>query len=373
LEGGAVADDVRAMVQTGPRVMELQSLARPAVGTDEALIRVEACGICGSDIGMYEGSSADPAHRQFPIIRGHEPVGTIEEIGDDLARRHGLAAGDRVAVDPFLRCGTCRFCLTGRGELCTGGAGAHNSYATIPLVVEPGLWGGFASHLYANSQTILYPIPTTMPATYAAMFNVLGGGIKWGVDAAGTTLGSRVAVLGSGQRGIACAVAALAAGAEHVTVTGLAEDRHKLELATELGVQRTVDIAVEDPVDVVLGDSPRGVDVVIDTTPRATQPIRDAVAMVRTGGRIVVAGFKGETVDDFPLDEVTHKEVTIQGVLGTGSEHYRRAIAMLAATNLPLRRLQTHVLSLEEVERGIQILAGEVVGERPLNVVIEMT
>src|SRR4249919_2919175 len=110
---------VRAMVQTGPRALELRELERPTIGDDEALIRVEACGICGSDVSMYE---ADPAHggdrMVFPVIRGHEPVGIVEEIGATMAHRHGIDVGDRVAVDPFLRCGSCRYCLSGHGELC---------------------------------------------------------------------------------------------------------------------------------------------------------------------------------------------------------------------------------------------------------------
>jgi len=155
---------VRAMVQTGPREMELRDLPRPAIGDDEALIRIEACGICGSDIAMYE---ADPSHggasMEFPVIRGHEPVGVIEEIGPVMARRHHLEVGDRVAVDPFLRCGSCRFCLAGRGELCTGGSRQHNTYAMIPTDVDGGLWGGFATHLKATGQTVLYQVPPHVP------------------------------------------------------------------------------------------------------------------------------------------------------------------------------------------------------------------
>jgi threonine dehydrogenase-like Zn-dependent dehydrogenase len=351
--------------------LQLWELERPAVGDEEALIRVEACGICGSDIGMYRAESSGYGG-EFPIIRGHEPVGRIEEIGARFAERHNLKPGDRVAVDPFLHCGTCRYCLEGRGELCTGGAqGAHNTYAMIPMSVAPGLWGGFSTHLVATSQTILYPIPDHVPSTLAALFNVLGAGIKWGVDAAGTRIGSSVAVLGCGQRGLACALAARTAGAETVIVTGLAKDAFKLALARDFGITASVDVEAEDLKDVVFNLAPDGVDIVIDTTPFATQAVVDAVSIVRPGGKIVVGGMKGRLVEDFPIDQITRKEVALQGVLGTGSDHYRRAIALIASTSIPLHRLQTHLLSLEQVEYGIQLLAGEVPGENPLNVVIE--
>jgi threonine dehydrogenase-like Zn-dependent dehydrogenase len=221
---------------------------------------------------------------------------------------------------------------------------------------------------------VLYPIAAHLPATYAAMFNVLGAGIKWGVDVAGTTVGSTVVVLGCGQRGIACAVSALESGAEYVAVTGLPQDAHKLALARELGVHLAIDVAREDAVETVLRDRPRGVDVVIDTTPGYTNAILDAINMVRTGGRIVLGGTKGQPTDAFPIDHVIRKEITINGVLGTGADHYRRALAMLATTTRPLHKLQTHVLPLERVEHGIRLLSGEATDDTPpLNIVIETT
>ncbi|HEY6533435.1 MAG TPA: zinc-binding dehydrogenase [Acidimicrobiales bacterium] len=365
---------VRAMVQTGPRAMELRDLPRPPVGDDEALIRIEACGICGSDISMYDAdASHGGATMEYPVIRGHEPVGIVEEIGESMAQRHHLAVGDRVAIDPFLRCGSCRFCLLGRGELCTGGSRDHNTYAMIPIDVDGGLWGGFATHLKATSQTILYKVPPHVPANRAAMFNLLGGGIKWAVDVGGATVGSRVVVLGCGQRGIACAIAALEAGAEFVAVTGLSSDAHKLAIARDLGVHLAVDVQQDDVLTTVLEQHPEGVDLVIDTTPGYTGAVLDALALVSTGGRIVLAGTKGTPLDGFPIDQVIRKEVSINGVLGTGADHYRRAIGLIATTSLPLDRIQTHVLPLDQVEHAIQLLSGEATDDHPpLNIVIEV-
>lgn len=363
------------MVQTGPRAIELRSMARPAIGDDEALIRMEACGICGSDIAMYE---ADPSHggthMKFPVIRGHEPVGIVEEIGPRFAAQRHLQVGDRVAIDPFLRCGSCRYCLAGKGEHCVGGDSDHNTYAMIPIDVHGGLWGGFATHILATSQTILYPVPAEVPATRAALFNLIGGGIKWCVDVGGATIGSSVVVLGCGQRGIACAIAALEAGAEFVAVTGLRADAHKLEIARQLGVHLAIDVEASDPVGAIHDLREAGVDLVVDTTPGYTGAVADAIAMVRTGGRIVLAGTKGKVMDGFPVDQIIRKEVTINGVLGTGADHYRRAVSLIATTSRPLEIIQTHVLPLEQVERAIQLLSGEATDERPpLNIVVEVS
>jgi threonine dehydrogenase-like Zn-dependent dehydrogenase len=365
--------DIRAMVQIGPSTLELQHLEKPVVGDDEALIRVEACCVCGSDVSMYRAESHGSMRWEFPIIRGHEPVGVVESIGAGMAARNGLAVGDRVAVDPFLRCGTCRYCLDGLGELCSGGTpGRRNSYAMIPMTEAPGLWGGFATHLLATSQTILYPVPDHVPPRLAALFNALGGSIKWTLDAGGVGLGSTVVVLGSGQRGVGCAVAALAAGASFVAVTGLTQDGPKLRVAEQLGAHLTVDIEQEDVVDAVrAATGGGGVDVVIDTTPNSAQALRDAAALVRPAGTIVVAGLKHGDVDGFPIDRITMKQVTLKGVLGTGADHYRRAIALIASGRFPLDLMQTHVFPLEDVGHAIDVLAGAVPGEVPLSIVVD--
>jgi threonine dehydrogenase-like Zn-dependent dehydrogenase len=359
--------EVRAMVQTGPRAVEMRTLPRPEVGDDEALVRVEACGICGTDIGMYE----DGHGAEYPLIRGHEPVGIIEELGPAYARRTGLAAGDRVAVDPFIRCGTCRYCLAGRGELCQGGGRPNNSYAMIPLSEGSGLWGGFATHLLATNQTVLYRVPPHVPAQQAALFNALGAGVKWTLDAGGVRQGSTVVVLGGGQRGLSSAVAALEAGATFVAVTGLNRDRHKLALAEDLGVHAAVNVEEESIIDVVARELGEGVDAVIDTTPGATQSILDAIQLVRVGGTIVSGGIKRRPVEAFPIDDMTRKEISLRGVLGTGADHYRRAIDMIAGSRRPLARMQTHTVPLEQLEYGIQLLAGSVPGEEPIAVVID--
>ena len=103
-----------AMVQTAPRKLEPRDLPLPEIDDDSALLRVEACGICGSDYEQFEGVLRTP----MPVIPGHEPLGTIEAIGDRAARRWGVDAGDRVAVETMLSCRFCEPCLGGRYHLC---------------------------------------------------------------------------------------------------------------------------------------------------------------------------------------------------------------------------------------------------------------
>jgi threonine dehydrogenase-like Zn-dependent dehydrogenase len=376
-----MGDDVQAVVHTGLRTFEHRTLRRPRLGHDDALLRVEACGICGTDVERYKGN----VPVRYPVIPGHEPVGVIEEIGAGAAARWGVCEGDRVAVDPFVPCGSCRDCIGGSYELCQGWPGVR-SYGGFPMTNEPGLWGGFATHLYLHPNSIVYPVPAHVPADIAVLYNPLGAGVRWGVTVPGTTIGSTVAVLGSGQRGLACVVAAKAAGASLVIATGLTSDAHKLALARELGADVTVTVdggspdggspdggntdgaAIHDAVRDHTGG--RGVDIVIDTTPHAAAPVRDAVRIARMGGTVVLGGLKGRGVDAFPVDDVALKALRVFGVRGVGAAAYRAAIDLLADGRVPIDRMRTHTFGLDDAAHAVEVLAGDVPGERPVNIVI---
>ena len=107
-----MASPVRAAVLVKPQTLEAREFARPAIGADDALLRIEACGICGSDYEQYEGHLPDTEdYKQFPVIPGHEPLGRIEEIGPNAAKRWGVTVGDRVAVRSGYGCGRCDACI----------------------------------------------------------------------------------------------------------------------------------------------------------------------------------------------------------------------------------------------------------------------
>ena len=129
-----MAGKCAAMVLTAPKKLEMREFPIPDIGQEDALLRMEACGICGSDYEMYEG--AYPL--TYPFIPGHEPLCVIEKIGSIAARRWGVGEGDRVAVEPMVGCGYCRECRSGFYRLCSGGG---RSYGTIPIQNGPALLG----------------------------------------------------------------------------------------------------------------------------------------------------------------------------------------------------------------------------------------
>jgi threonine dehydrogenase-like Zn-dependent dehydrogenase len=166
-----------AMVQTAPRRLEPRELPVPEVRDDTAILRVEACGICGSDYEQYEGVLRTP----LPVIPGHEPLGRIEAIGDAAARRWGVDVGDRVAVETMLSCRFCDACLAGRYHLCR----TRRIYSYIPLAEEPGLWGAYSEYMWLDAGSILHKIDAALPARSAVLFNPLGAGFRWAVELPG--------------------------------------------------------------------------------------------------------------------------------------------------------------------------------------------
>jgi len=172
-------------------------------------------------------------------------------------------------------------------------------------------------------------------------------------------------ILGPGPRGLACVIAARAAGADRIIVTGLRRDAHKLALAKEFGADHVIDIESEDArARVHELTNGRGAGVVVEVSAYATEPVAEALRYVAAGGRIVLAGVKGfKPVADFVSDLIVVKEVTIQGAFGVTARAYDSAIRLIESGRVPLAKMHTHDFPLEEAERAIQTLAGEVPGE----------
>jgi threonine dehydrogenase-like Zn-dependent dehydrogenase len=345
----------------------MRELPLPEIGSDDGLLQVEACGICGSDYEQYQG--ALPV--RFPVVPGHEPVGRIAEIGDIAAKRWGVKAGDRVCVEAPIPCGRCRECLTGAYRLCSGHR-RFNAYGYVGVDVPPGLWGGYADYLYLDPHAIVHKIDPAIPPEIATLFNPLGAGFRWAVEMPRLAPGDTIVILGPGQRGLASVIAAREAGAGCIIVTGLAADEHKLALARDFGAHHTVNVEAQDPGEVLRDiTGGRGADVVVDVTAYSVDAVNQAVALARRGGTVVLAGTKGPTpVPDFLVDRLIMKELTLMGALGVDYGNYDRAIRLIESRKYPLERMHTHTLPLDQVERALRILARELPGEDAIHIAL---
>jgi alcohol dehydrogenase len=361
------ATSARALVLEAPRRLVPRDFALPEVGDDDGLLRVEACGLCGTDHEQYTG--ALPAG--FAFVPGHESVGVVEAIGPVAAARWGVQAGDRVAVEVFLSCGVCSACASGVYRRCER-HGMRDMYGFVPADTSPGLWGGYAEYQYLAPDSMLLPVPASLPPDVATLFNPLGAGIRWGVTVPGTTVGDVVAVLGPGVRGLSVCAAAKEAGAAFVMVTGVSpHDDERLALAKDFGADLAVDVTQTDPAKALRQAVGRLADVVVDVTAKAPAALGQAVAGARPGGTIVMAGTRGSPdTPGFWPDHIVFKELRILGALGVDAPAYRAALDLLATGRYPFAELPRRSVGLDGAEDLVRSMAGEGSGPAPVHGVL---
>jgi alcohol dehydrogenase len=358
----------RALVLEAPRRLVSREFPLPEVGDDDALVRVAACGLCGTDHEEYTGDLAGG----FAFIPGHETVGTIEVIGARAAQRWGVAAGDTVAVEVFQSCRRCVNCLAGQYRRCER-HGLADMYGFIPIDRAPSMWGGYAEYQYLSPDSMVLPVPADLDPVVATLFNPLGAGIRWGAMLPKTGPGDVVAVLGPGIRGLCAAAAAKEAGAGFVMVTGLGpRDTDRLALAAKFGADLAVDVGVEDPVAALMKACGRLADVVVDVTARAPAAFAQAIALARPAGTVVVAGTRGfgHGAPGFSPDVLVVKELRILGALGVDVIAYRAALQLLASGRYPFESLPRRCAGLDDAEDLVATMAGERAGVPPVHGVL---
>lgn len=365
-----VSRTTTASVAIGAKRFRTQQFDMPAVDRDDGVLRVDACGVCGSDLKKYRPEA------MAPTVLGHETVGTVAALGDLAHRRWGVTEGTRVLLEEYLPCGRCDHCRRGDYRSCSTTdntrAGALR-YGSTPVEVPPAVWGGYSQHQYLHPNTVLHRLPDDMSAVHATFAIPLGNGVQWAQIDGRVGADDAVLVIGPGQQGIACLVASLQAGASPVLVAGLGRDGYRLDLARRLGAATTINIDAEDPVDSVRTATGGAMaDVVIDTSGGGAATLMTALRAARVGGTVVVASGKGEDEDALralDLGLIRKKRLTIKGARGHSYDAVERALRLIVSGRSGIELMSGSSFGLDSMESALEAAAGG--DQKQLHVVVE--
>ncbi|QIS20258.1 alcohol dehydrogenase catalytic domain-containing protein [Nocardia terpenica] len=345
-----MTETMQAVVCHGPRDYRLEEIPVPVPGPGEALVRVEAVGICASDLKCYGGAvkfwgdENRAAYAETGVVPGHEFVGEIVQIDADGAARWGVGVGDRVVSEQIVPCWQCRYCRRGQYHLCK----PHDIYGFKRRTP-----GAMAQYMIYPADALVHKAPKGLPPAHAAFAEPLACSLH-AVERAGITFDDVVVVAGCGPIGLGMIAGARAKHPAHVVALDLAPE--KLALARECGADITVDIRDQDAQAIIadLTDG-YGADVYLEGTGHPSA-VPQGLNLLRKLGTYVEYGVFGSevTVDWTIIGD--DKELDVRGA-HLGPHCWPAAIRMLESGALPMDRICTHQLPLSDFQKGLDLVA----------------
>ena len=330
------------------RDVRIEKMPVPDIGPDELLMKVIACGLCGSDLRTLRSG-----HRKvtLPRIIGHEICGTVIQTGEHYQGR--FKEGDMLAVGPIVYCGQCDFCINGQYEYC-------ENYREIAQV-----WpGGFSDYVAIPEEAVrlgtIWPVPEGLDPAFAGISEPISSCVN-AQEKGSITLGDKVVIIGAGPIGSIHVSLARARGADRIYIADINSDRLKMAEAFE--PDDTINAAETDLVERVreLTDG-KGAEVVITATP-APVAVVQAVEMARQAGRILVFGGlpKDNSTPGVDINTLHYHALRVIGNTTFAPRHQRMALELMASGRLPADKLVTHRFPLADFKKGASMaLKGKV-------------
>lgn len=333
---------MKAIVKTSPgRGFELLDVAKPVPGPHDALIRVSAVGICGTDVHIHEWDAWSAARMKLPVVGGHEFVGVVEAVGPDVAH---IEPGVRVSGEGHITCGHCRFCRTGRGHIC-------RDVKIIGIDRD----GCFADYLSMPADN-LWPIPDEISDRHAAVFDPLGNAMH---SVTSTDVSGRsVLIIGAGAVGLFATAVTRAAGAARVFVAE--PNAMKRGIAAKVGADIVFDPASgRMEADLMEATEGLGPEVVMEMS-GATEGLKSAFRLVQNGGDVVLLGLPSDEVAVNWAEDIIFKGITIHAVSGRRMfDTWYRCQRFLLGGRVDIDPILTNDIRFEDFEDGFQaLLAG---------------
>jgi L-iditol 2-dehydrogenase len=320
---------MKALLLSKYRHLELTDLPQPSPGPGEVLIRVAACGICGSDVHGYDGSSG---RRIPPIVMGHEAAGVIEALGSGVS---SFAAGDRVTFDSTIYCGNCGPCLRGQVNLC------DNRQVLGVSCGDYRRAGAFAEYVVVPSR-IVYRLPDSLSFAEAALLEAVAVAIH-GVNLSQLSPNDTALVVGAGTIGFLTAQALRAAGCSRIFIADV--DASRLALAAQSGATPILSAENNLVPQILELTHGAGVDLAIEAVGR-NETVSDAISSVRKGGTVTLVGNITPEVT-LPLQKVVTRQLRLQGSCASSGE-YPQAIELMARGAINVKPLLSAIAPLED-------------------------
>lgn len=322
---------MKAVYIEKPWSVEEKEIEKPRVKENEALLKIYAAGICGSDIGAFRGTNGLVS---YPRVIGHELAGEILSIPEDNPK--GLKVGDHVVVDPYLYCGHCYPCSIGRTNCCT-------DLKVLGVHIDGGM-----SEYFAHPANMLIKVPEDMPWDILPMAEPLTIALH-GLHRLQLKAGEHIAINGAGTIGLMAALTAIHYGAEPILID-LVEER--LAFAKGLGVKYVINLKTDDLLERIAEyTNGRMAECVMEAS-GANAAIRSTLDMVSHAGRIIFTGWpKKETL--LPTDLITKKEIDIRGARTSAGE-FEEAVDLIYYNKVPIRALLTKVVSVDEAPETLR-------------------
>lgn len=307
------------------------------------VLKVEAVGMCGSDVAQLHGHQHVPGEKS-PLVPGHEIVGRVHALADDA--NLGVAVGDRVAVDLVVRAPVTENNPFGLGEVYGYTMGLEDGH---------GLWGGYGEYMGVLPNTHLVKLTDDIDAAELTLFEPLANVCNW-FSRMPVGEGETVVVQGPGHMGLVYAAEAKRRGAETVIVTGTGADALRLEVAHEVGADVTVDVTATDLVAFVAEITGGAMaDMAVDLAD-ATATVPLCLSLVRQGGKVQLAGLKNLAPVEMITDLIVLKGLTVQGGSGSTPSSMREAVDILNSGEFPTGPLLGEVFGLDQIDEAMALL-----------------
>ena len=321
---------MKALVLSAYKELELLDLPVPKPADDELLIRIRACGICGSDVHGYDGSTG---RRLPPVVMGHEAAGIVESVGSAV---EGFRQGDRVTFDSTVYCGKCFYCQRGQINLCDN---REVIGVSTPVFRRNGAFAEFVT----VPARIAYHLPDSMSFSHAALIEAVSVAVH-GVSLTPIALEDTVVVVGAGMIGLLTLQAVRLAGAGKVLVLDV--DDTRLEMARSLGSSKTINSRGGDVIPQILAETNgRGADAALECVGNAVT-VKLAIDSVRKGGAVTLIGNVAPTVE-LGLQSVVTRQIRLQGSCASSGE-YPACISLMSRGAIRVESLLSAVAPLED-------------------------